>query len=211
MGRLGLSTHLAAFQDEELDGPATRDGSAAGSGGWPASASIDALARSALAPDDARHALGLVAAVAVDMEAAGLSNDARRLDAPRALVGAASSLLATLPSDATVANVTDEGVVGVADDVAAALMKDQVPGQAADAGALHAPVLSALNATHPPVCAKPKGGKVDPYVAPRHGKRRILGGRGVEEPEGGADGARLVEDSAASLLVRWQSTSRTGR
>ena len=94
---------------------------------------LDALARSALAPEDARHALGLVAAVAVDMEAAGLSNDARRLDAPRALVGAASSLLATLPSDATVPNVTDEVVVGVADDVAAALMKDQVPGQAADA------------------------------------------------------------------------------
>ena len=91
---------------------------------------LDALARSALAPDDARHALGLVAAVAVDMEAAGLSNDARRLDAPRALVGAASSLLATLPSDATVPNVTDEVVVGLADDVAAALMKDQVgPGR----------------------------------------------------------------------------------
>ena len=36
---------------------------------------LDALARSALAPEDARHALGLVAAVAVDMEAAGLSND----------------------------------------------------------------------------------------------------------------------------------------
>ena len=45
-------------------------------------------------------------------------------------MGAASSLLATLPSDATVPNVTDEVVVGLA-HVAAALMKDPVPGQAA--------------------------------------------------------------------------------
>ena len=108
---------------------------------------------------------------------------ARRLDAPRALVGAASSLLATLPSDATVPNVTDEVVVGVADDVAAALMKDQVPGQAADAvrgaglaedGAHEAGVLGALA----PASASPGGGARGPRPA-----RAVRARRSVEDSQ----------------------------
>jgi len=95
-------------------------------------ATLDALAQSTLEPVDARKALDLVAAIAADAVEASLSMDARRLDAPLALVGAMSSLLTALPSSGTVPNVTDELIVDVVDDLAAALAADQIPDQQAD-------------------------------------------------------------------------------